>query len=103
LPEEEIAALGSRPVRLAKQMLDNGWPGTPRAWVAVEKLTCKETIRLVCEYLEGKLAPSVVRDLRWHLDHCKDCRMVLDAAHRVLEAEFDREPRAVAHRKREVA
>jgi len=66
-------------------------------------LTCKETIRFVCEYLEGKLAPSAVRDLRQHLEDCKDCRMVLDAARRTLEVDLDGKPEPVVHRKRQVA
>ncbi len=66
-------------------------------------MTCKETMRLICEYLEGKLAPSVVRDLTWHLDRCKDCRMVLDAARRTLEVNFNTRPEHLPRRTKHVA
>ncbi len=60
-------------------------------------------MRLICEYLEGKLASSVVRDLTWHLDHCKDCRMVLDAARRTLEVNFNTQPEHLLKRRKHVA
>ena len=49
-------------------------------------LTCKETTRLICEYLEGRLGPGVTRDVTWHLARCKDCRLVLDAARNTLRS-----------------
>ena len=44
----------------------------------------------MCTYLEGSLSPHGVMALRQHLDDCKDCRLVLDAAQRTLEIDFDR-------------
>lgn len=60
----------------------------------VGALSCKATIRLICEYLEGRLAPSVAREVNQHLAACKNCRMVMDAARRTLEVDFDRQPEA---------
>lgn len=59
------------------------------ASVRTTKLTCKETIRLICEYLDGRLSPGVAGELRMHLDDCKNCRMVLDAAQKTLATYFD--------------
>lgn len=52
-------------------------------------MNCKEAIRLVCEYLEGRLSPSVAVAIRRHIAQCKNCSMVMDAAKRTLEVYFD--------------
>lgn len=54
-------------------------------------MTCKATIRLICEYLEGRLAPQVASEVQRHLGHCANCRTVFDAAALTLEVYFDRE------------
>lgn len=54
-------------------------------------MTCKATIRLICEYLEGRLAPEVASEVQCHLSACKNCRAVFDAAALTLEVYFDRE------------
>jgi predicted anti-sigma-YlaC factor YlaD len=54
-------------------------------------MTCKATIRLICEYLEGRLAPEVASEVQRHLGCCKNCRIVFDAAALTLEVYFDRE------------
>jgi predicted anti-sigma-YlaC factor YlaD len=66
-------------------------------------MTCKETIRLICEYLDGKLVPSVDRDIRAHLDECRECRMVRDAASRMLKANSGSAPVSSSQRKSRVA
>lgn len=59
-----------------------------RAWG--HEMTCKETIRVICEYLEGRLSPSVALAVRRHLSECGDCCIVHDAAERTLAIYFDR-------------
>lgn len=54
-------------------------------------MTCKATIRLICEYLEGRLAPHVASEVQRHLGECGNCRTVFDAAALTLEVYFDRE------------
>jgi predicted anti-sigma-YlaC factor YlaD len=54
-------------------------------------ITCKATIRLICEYLEGRLAPEVAGEVQRHLSYCEDCRAVFDGAALTLEVYFDRE------------
>ena len=54
-------------------------------------MTCKATIRLICEYLEGRLAPEVASEVQRHLASCKNCVAVFDAAALTLEIYFDRE------------
>jgi predicted anti-sigma-YlaC factor YlaD len=62
-------------------------------------MTCKATIRLICEYLEGRLAPQVASEVQRHLGQCANCRTVFDAAALTLEVYFDRqlEPQATDH------
>ena len=54
-------------------------------------MTCKATIRLICEYLEGRLAPDDAGEVQRHLSYCQNCRTVFDAAALTLEVYFDRE------------
>ncbi len=54
-------------------------------------MTCKATIRLICEYLEGRLSPEVAGEVQRHLAYCHNCRTVFDAAALTLEVYFDRE------------
>jgi len=53
-------------------------------------MNCKATIRLICEYLEGRLAPEVASEVQRHLSCCKNCLTVFDAAALTLEVYFDR-------------
>jgi hypothetical protein len=53
-------------------------------------MTCKTAVGTICNYLEGNLSAHGVMALRRHLEECKDCRLVLDAAQRTLEIDFDR-------------
>ena len=54
-------------------------------------MICKPTIRLICEYLEGRLTPQVASEVQRHLALCDSCRAVFDAATLTLEVYFDRE------------
>lgn len=71
-------------------MLDN-----PRAEVrlgeVVMPITCKETIRMICEYLEGKLSGPVSAAMGRHLSQCQNCRLVHEAASKTLEIYFDKD------------
>ena len=58
-------------------------------------MTCKATIRLICEYLEGRLAPQVASEVQSHLAHCTTCHGVFDAAALTLEVYLDREEEPV--------
>jgi hypothetical protein len=52
-------------------------------------MTCRETVRLICEYLEGRLSPSVATAVSRHVDDCANCHLVLEAAQQTLDAYFD--------------
>lgn len=52
-------------------------------------MNCRDTIHLICWYLEGKLAPSVSRDIETHLGACSNCKLVLQAATSTLDHYFE--------------
>jgi predicted anti-sigma-YlaC factor YlaD len=52
-------------------------------------MNCRDTIHLICWYLEGKLAPSVSRDIEEHLNSCSNCQLVLKAATSTLDHYFE--------------
>ena len=52
-------------------------------------MTCRDTIHLICWYLEGKLSPVVSRDIQDHLNGCPNCELVLRAATRTLDQYFE--------------
>ena len=51
-------------------------------------MDCQDTVHLICWYLEGKLSPSVEREIERHLSRCRDCRLVLEAATKTLDQHF---------------
>jgi predicted anti-sigma-YlaC factor YlaD len=51
-------------------------------------MNCKDTIHLICWYLEGKLSSSVSVEIERHLSSCSNCRLVLEAATKTLEQYF---------------
>lgn len=55
-------------------------------------MTCRETVRLICEYLEGRLSPGVATAVSRHVDDCANCHLVLQAAQQTLDAYFDGHP-----------
>jgi predicted anti-sigma-YlaC factor YlaD len=63
----------------------------------VSQMKCQETIRLICDYLEGRLAPSVEREISQHLSKCATCYQVLEAAEQTLEVYFDADPTRLPH------
>jgi predicted anti-sigma-YlaC factor YlaD len=57
-------------------------------------MSCKDTIHLICWYLEGKLSPSVIHDIESHLGECANCRLVMSAATSTLDQYFAAQPDA---------
>ncbi len=54
-------------------------------------MSCRDTIHLICWYLEGRLSEPVEDEIRSHLDTCSDCHLVLDAAVNTLDRYFSSE------------
>jgi predicted anti-sigma-YlaC factor YlaD len=51
-------------------------------------MSCRDTIHLICWYLENRLSPTVEHEIAEHLAHCSDCRLVLEAATHTLDRYF---------------
>jgi predicted anti-sigma-YlaC factor YlaD len=51
-------------------------------------MSCRDTIHLICWYLEGRLSSTVEQEIEQHLGGCADCRLVLDAAMNTLDRYF---------------
>jgi hypothetical protein len=69
----------------------NNYRAEVRMGEVVMPKTCKETIRMICEYLEGKLSGPVSAAMRCHLSGCQNCRLVHEAASKTLEIYFDKD------------
>ncbi len=54
-------------------------------------MSCRDTIHLICWYLEGRLSHSVETEIQRHLQTCSDCHLVLDAAVNTLDRYFTTE------------
>ena len=52
-------------------------------------MSCRDTIHLICWYLEGRLSAGVETEIRRHLETCSDCRLVLEAAVNTLDRYFN--------------
>ena len=59
-------------------------------------MSCRDTIHLICWYLEGRLSSVVETEIRRHLEGCSDCRLVLEAAVNTLDCYFNAERTAVS-------
>jgi hypothetical protein len=61
-------------------------------------MSCRDTIHLICWYLEGRLSSSVEDEIKRHLESCSDCHIVLEAAVNTLDRYFssERTPQADA-------
>jgi anti-sigma factor RsiW len=51
-------------------------------------MSCRDTIHLICWYLEGRLSESVESEIERHLEGCSDCHLVFDAAMNTLDRYF---------------
>lgn len=59
-------------------------------------MSCRDTIHLICWYLEGRLSSVVEIEIKRHLEGCPDCRLVLEAAVNTLDRYFDPDRAEVA-------
>jgi Putative zinc-finger len=51
-------------------------------------MSCRDTIHLICWYLEHRLSPTVEHEIASHLESCRDCSLVLEAATHTLDRYF---------------
>jgi anti-sigma factor RsiW len=54
-------------------------------------LNCKGVIRELSDYLDGDLGLADKQELERHLEHCEDCKMVVDQTRLTVEVFCDKE------------
>ncbi len=64
-------------------------------------MTCKEVIRQLSDYLDGDLDPDLIQALTRHLEHCEDCRVVVDTTRKTVEVYCNTEPAPLPEEARE--
>ena len=64
-------------------------------------MRCRQVIDKISGYLEGGLDPEMVRELERHLEHCEDCRVVVDTTRKTVEIFYQTEPAPLPNHVRE--
>jgi anti-sigma factor RsiW len=55
-------------------------------------LNCDAVVRELSNYLDGELELGVKQELEQHLEHCGDCKMVVDQTKLTVDIFCDSEP-----------
>jgi anti-sigma factor RsiW len=55
-------------------------------------LNCKGVIHEISNYIDGDLDPAAKQDLERHLEHCDDCRVVVNQTKLTVDVFCDCEP-----------
>ena len=55
-------------------------------------MRCRQVVDKISEYLDGELDPELVRELERHLEHCEDCRVVVDTTRKTVDVFCHTEP-----------
>lgn len=55
-------------------------------------MNCQGVIRELSNYIDGELELSAKQELERHLDHCGDCRMVVDQTKLTVDLFCDSKP-----------
>ena len=55
-------------------------------------MNCRGVIRELSNYLDGDLDPQVKAQLELHLEHCEDCRLVVDTTRKTVQVFCDSQP-----------
>ena len=55
-------------------------------------MNCKGLIRELSNYLDGDLEPTVKAELERHLEHCDDCRLIVDTTRKTVQIFCGSEP-----------
>ncbi len=58
-------------------------------------MNCRGVIREISNYLDGELDSSAQADLERHLEHCEDCRLVVDTTKKTIQIFCNSEPVAL--------
>jgi anti-sigma factor RsiW len=55
-------------------------------------LNCKSVIREISDYIDGELDLRMKQELEHHLEHCEECKMVVDQTRLTVDVFCDSKP-----------
>ena len=55
-------------------------------------MKCKDAIRELSNYLDGELTSEMVAEIERHMQHCEDCRLVVDTTRKTIRLYCNHEP-----------
>ena len=55
-------------------------------------MNCKSIIREISNFIDGALDPAERQELERHLEHCENCKMVVDQTKLTVDVFCDSEP-----------
>lgn len=55
-------------------------------------MNCRSVIRELSNYLDGELGPDVIAEVERHLEHCEDCRLVVDTTKKTIQIYCNSDP-----------
>lgn len=55
-------------------------------------MTCRKVIQQLSEFLDRELEPGLAEQLSRHLEHCEDCKLVVNTTRKTIEIYCNTEP-----------
>lgn len=55
-------------------------------------MTCRKVIQQLSEFLDRELEPDLAEELSRHLEHCEDCKLVVNTTRKTIEIYCNTEP-----------
>ena len=55
-------------------------------------MTCRKVIQQLSEFLDRELEPGLAEELSRHLEHCEDCKLVVNTTRKTIEIYCNTEP-----------
>jgi anti-sigma factor RsiW len=55
-------------------------------------LNCKGVVREISNYIDGDLDAATKQEIQRHLDHCEDCKLVVDQTKMTVDIFCDSKP-----------
>ena len=55
-------------------------------------MKCKDVIRELSNYLDGELTREMLAEVERHMQHCEDCRLVVDTTRHTINLYCNQEP-----------
>jgi predicted anti-sigma-YlaC factor YlaD len=60
--------------------------------VSCKEVSCKTLLAELCDFLDGGLDANTVHEIEVHMNHCQDCRLLVDTTRKTIEIFCNTEP-----------